>query len=315
MLAMHVFAQILSCYPDDMSTESMDPRFASLDLWPLDEAVRAIWDGQLAAVASLEVATGIVAEAATAAAERLHRSEGRLVYVGAGTSGRVAAQDGIELVPTFDWPEERLLYLIAGGEKALLRAVEGAEDDEQAARDAVRDNVIGPSDVMIAIAASGSTPFTCAALEAARAQGVLGIAIANNQGGRLLENADFAILADTGAEVLAGSTRMKAGTAQKAAVTMLSTAIMLALGRVYHGRMVAMRATNEKLRRRAVEMVAALTADDAELAKNALEKAGYDVRIAVLVANGMSADEARNNLDRHRGQLGPALAELGQGER
>lgn len=199
-----------------MSTESFDSQFENIDAWPLEDAVAAMWEGQARAVACLEGARPIIAAAAQAAAERLAGDKGRLIYVGAGTSGRIGVQDGVELVPTFDWDEARLHYCLAGGMAAMMRAVEGAEDDEAAAVKAVDEAALKPEDVVIAIAASGRTPFTCAALEAAKKQGALTIAIANNAPSRLLEMADFAIHANTGAEVIAGSTRMGAGTAQKA---------------------------------------------------------------------------------------------------
>lgn len=294
-----------------MSTESADPRFLDLDQWPLADAVRAMWEGQMAAVAALSGATGAIAEAAAAAAVRLRSGEGRLVYAGAGTSGRIAVQDGVELSPTFGWPETRLAYLMAGGPRALTDAVEGAEDDEDAARAAIAAENVGPADIVIGVAASGRTPFTCAAIEAGRARGALTIGIANNPDTRLLGAAVHAILADTGSEVLAGSTRMKAGTAQKATLNLFSTATMLALGLVHRGRMVAMRPTNAKLRVRAREMVAELAGVSPEAAQAALDAARDDIRRAVLVASGLGAEDAATLLDRHGGSLRLALADAG----
>ncbi|PEQ14340.1 N-acetylmuramic acid 6-phosphate etherase [Novosphingobium sp. PC22D] len=292
-----------------MTTEAADERYRDLDRWPLDQAVQAMWEGQMAAVAALASASGVLAEAAAAAASRL-RAGGRLVYVGAGTSGRIAIQDGVELTPTFDWPEDRLVFLMAGGDKAVTGAVEGAEDDREAARAAIAGADVGPSDVVIGVAASGRTPFTCAALEAAREAGALTVAMANNSGAPLLALGDHAVLLDTGAEVLAGSTRMKAGTAQKAALNLFSTATMLALGRVYEGRMVAMRPTNAKLRVRANAMVARFAGVDAVSAEAALAASGNDIRRAVLVARGLAPAEAASLLEAHGGQLRGALEAL-----
>lgn len=293
-----------------MPTESVDPRHADLETRPLDQAVAAMWEGQRAAIAALADRHGAIAGAAQAAAARLRRDGGRLAYAGAGTSGRIAVQDGVELVPTFGWDRARLVYLMAGGAKALTGAVEGAEDSEDAGRAAVAAEKIGPGDVLIALAASGRTPFTCAALEAARAAGALTIAIANNPGTRLLAGADHAILADTGAEVIAGSTRMQAGTAQRAALTMLSSAMMIALGRVHRGRMVAMRPTNVKLDQRAVAMVAELAGVDETRARAALAGTGGAIAAAVLAARGLAADDAAERLGRHGGSLAGALAEF-----
>ncbi len=292
------------------TTEGVDPRMATLDAWPAPQVLQTLWEGQLAAVASLGPALPALSAAATAATARLRTSSsGRIVYVGAGTSARLGAGDGAELAPTFDWPEERVLLLPAGGPDALLRAVEGAEDDEAAARDAVAAGRIGPSDVVIGLAASGSTPFTVAAIREARARSALTIGLANAPGGTLLGTAEHGILLDTGAEPVAGSTRMKAGTGQKIALNLLSTAIMVGLGRVFEGRMVEMRPRNAKLRRRAARIVADLAAIEPERALSLLDAAGGRIKLAVLLARGRSPSEAAASLDRAGGVLRLALAE------
>ena len=284
-------------------TESADPRFAEIDRWPTDRAVAAMIDGQRAAVAALDGLAPAIAAAAEAAAARLGRA-GRIAYAGAGTSARLAVQDGVELTPTYGWPEERLAYLIAGGLPALTRGIEGAEDDADAARRAVAEQGIGPGDVLIGVAASGRTPYTVAAVEAARDAGALTIAIASNAGTPLLAVAAHPLPVDTGAEVIAGSTRMKAGTAHKAALNILSTAIMLRLGRVHRGRMVAMRISNAKLLARAQAMVAELAGVDDDTARGALDAAERDIRVAVLVARGIPPDEAHRRLSDAGGDLG-----------
>ena len=291
-----------------MSTETPDPRFADVERWPTISAVEAMLEGQLAAIAALKGQTDSIATAADAAATRL-RKGGRIVYVGAGTSGRLAVQDGIELVPTYNWPPERLVFLLAGGTEAMTRSVEGAEDDASKARAEVLAASVGPDDVLISVAASGRTPYAVAALEAARENGALTIAIANNPSTPLLSAADHAIVADTGSEIVAGSTRMKAGTAQKAALNILSTAIMLRCGLVHRGLMVNMRASNEKLRHRALCMVATLAETDEDRAADALARADNDLRRAVLIARGFSPQDAADRLARAGGDLGEALAE------
>jgi N-acetylmuramic acid 6-phosphate etherase len=291
-----------------MSTETPDPRFADVERWPTISAVEAMLEGQLAAIAALKGQTDSIATAADAAATRL-RKGGRIVYVGAGTSGRLAVQDGIELVPTYNWPPERLVFLLAGGTEAMTRSVEGAEDDASKARAEVLAASVGPDDVLISVAASGRTPYAVAALEAARENGALTIAIANNPSTPLLSAADHAIVADTGSEIVAGSTRMKAGTAQKAALNILSTAIMLRCGLVHRGLMVNMRASNEKLRHRARRMVATLAETDEDRAADALARADNDLRRAVLIARGFSPQDAADRLARAAGDLGEALAE------
>jgi N-acetylmuramic acid 6-phosphate etherase len=290
-------------------TEQLDPRFADIDTWPTVSAVNAMLDGQVAAIASIKGQTGTIADAADAAADRL-KVGGRIAYAGAGTSGRVAIQDGVELGPTFGWPETRLVYLMAGGMEALAHSAEGAEDDGDAARAAVLAHGIGANDVLIGVAASGRTPFTIAAIETAGAAGALTIGIANNPDSALLAAADHGVLADTGSELIAGSTRMKAGTAQKAVLNLLSTAIMLRLGRVYRGLMVDMVISNEKLLHRAHGIVRALTNCSDSVAIAAVEAAHHNIKAAILIALGQSAEDAAALLDRHDGTLRDAIDAL-----
>ncbi len=271
--------------------------------------MESLWEGQLAAVAAVGPAVGAIAAAVSAALPRL-RAGGRLVYAGAGSSGRLGAQDGAELEPTFDWPRNRLVLLPAGGLTALTQAVENAEDDTDAALVDLAAHDIGAQDVVIAIAASGGTPFTVALMREARCRGALTIGLANSPGARLLDAAEHPILVATGAEPIAGSTRLKAGTAQKVVLNLLSTAMMTGLGRVHAGRMVDMQARNAKLRRRAVAMVSELAGCDLEPAAAALAVTGQRVKPAILVARGLSSAEALDVLARHDGNLRRALASL-----
>lgn len=288
------------------STESLNPRFADIDRWPTAEAVEAMLEGQMSAIASIKSQTQLIAAAAEAAAARLQRG-GRLVYVGAGTSGRVAVQDGVELGPTFGWPAERLLYLMAGGIDALVHSAEGAEDDADDARSRIREADINADDVVIGVAASGRTPFTIAAVTVAKEAGALTIAIANNAGTGLLHAADHGLLAATGSEAIAGSTRMKAGTAQKAILNLLSTAIMLRLGRVYRGLMVDMVISNEKLLNRAFGIVSTLSNCSEDVAIKAVHLAGNDIKTAVLIALGKDPADAAALLREHGGILRDAV--------
>ncbi|MBS0562699.1 MAG: N-acetylmuramic acid 6-phosphate etherase [Proteobacteria bacterium] len=281
-------------------TERNDPRFADLDAWDSATIMAALWEGQMRAVAALGPALGDLARAVDAAVPRL-RAGGVLAYAGAGTSGRIAMQDASELKPTFDWPEDRVAVFMAGGERAFMHAVEGAEDREDEAERAVAH--LGANDVLIGLAASGTTPFTLAAIRAARRQGSLTVGIACSAGTPLLEAPEIGILLATGPEAIAGSTRMKAGTAQKAALNLFSTAVMVRLGRVYRGRMVDMNARNAKLERRAERMLAELADATPEAARAALAQAGGKVKLAVLVLDGLAPDEARALLDRHGGNL------------
>ena len=290
-------------------TERADPRYLEIDAWPTAEVLEAMLEGQMAAAAAVRPALTAIAGAVDAAAARLGVS-GRLVYAGAGTSGRVAVQDGAELPPTFNWPLERLVFAMAGGDAALIRSVEGAEDDAGAGTRRMDEAGVGASDVVIGVAASGTTPFTIAAVARARALGALTIGIANNAGALLLAAAEHPILVETGAEAIAGSTRMKAGTAQKIVLNMISTGIMIRLGRVYRGRMVNMRASNAKLHKRAVAMVMDLAGCDAARAQAALAEGAGDLKLAVLVASGMAADAARKMFVENGGNLRGAIEVL-----
>ncbi len=271
--------------------------------------MESLWEGQLAAVAAVGPAVGAIAAAVSAALPRL-RAGGRLVYAGAGSSGRLGAQDGAELEPTFDWPRDRLVLLPAGGPTALSQAVENAEDDTDAALADLEAHGVGAQDVVIAIAASGGTPFTVALMREARRRGALTIGVANSPGAPLLDAAEHPVLVATGAEPIAGSTRLKAGTAQKVVLNLLSTAMMTGLGRVHAGRMVDMQARNAKLRLRAVAMVGELAGCDPEPAATALAATGQRVKPAILVARGLSPAQALDVLARHEGNLRRALASL-----
>jgi len=176
--------------------------------------------------------------------------KGRLIYVGAGTSGRIGVQDGVELLPTFSWPKSRLDYIIAGGKAALLNSIENAEDDILEATKIVLTKSINSDDVIIGLAASGNTPFTCKVLEEANKKNALTVAISNNPSGKLLEFGKCQIILDTKEELIAGSTRLKAGTAQKICLNIISSLVMVKMGRVKNGKMSYMLPTNQKLRDR-----------------------------------------------------------------
>src|SRR6516162_2413793 len=283
-----------------MATEDVDPRFADLDAWTLGSAMEAMWEGQLAAVAAIGHALPEIT-AATSAAHQALGERGRLVYVGAGTSARVAVQDGAELMPTFAWPLERLHFVIAGGESAFTTSVEGAEDDVADAIKQIDAARLSTHDVVIAVAASGTTPFTVAALQRAGEHRAVTIGIANNPGTALLASASHPVLVETGRELIAGSTRMKAGTAQKVVLNLISTGIMLRLGCVYRGMMVSMPPTNAKLKRRAEVMVANISGCSEAKAADALEETQGDIKVAALVALGYDKAEAESILASRQG--------------
>jgi N-acetylmuramic acid 6-phosphate etherase len=292
-----------------MATEEVDPRFADLDAWSLASAMEAMWEGQLAAVAAIGHALPAMTVATEAASAALGL-RGRIVYVGAGTSGRVAVQDGAELTPTFAWPNERVRFIVAGGDSAFVTSIEGAEDDVNDAVAQIDEVQLTPHDVVIAVAASGTTPFTVAALEYAGSFGSVTIGVANNPDTALLASARFPILIETGRELIAGSTRMKAGTAQKIALNLISSGIMLRLGRVYRGMMVNMQPTNAKLKRRAETMVAEIAHCDPLLATRSLDEAEGDIKTAVLLALGVEKADAETILKKCDGNLRRVFTEL-----
>ena len=289
-----------------METERASPRYSDIDLWEPADILHALIESQMAAVAAVRPALAAIERAAGAMEARL-RGDGRLIYVGAGTSGRLAVQDGAELIPTFNWPQDRLLLLMAGGKDALLRSAEGAEDEVDRAVRLMQQHRIGTADVTIAVAASGTTPFTLACMREAKRHGALAIGIANNRSTPLLDEADCPIWLDTGAEPIAGSTRMKAGTAQRVALNLLSTLVMIRLGRVHQGLMVDMQAINAKLIERSENILRRLTGRGAGEVHEALADAGGNIKIAMLVLHGCSKDQAERLLERAGGRLRTAL--------
>lgn len=278
-----------------MSTEARHPATRELDAWPVGRVLEAVVSGQERATEALREALPALERAADGIAERLQQG-GRLVYAGAGTSGRLALQDAAELPPTFGF--DRTLVLLAGGADAGGRAREGAEDDAAAARREVNESQIGPQDALIGLAASGATPYTLAALRHARERGAFTVAVANAPGAPLLAAAHVGVLLDTGPEVLTGSTRMAAGTAQKGALNALSTAVLVRLGGAYENLMVGMRPVNEKLRRRAIHIVREATGADEATAAAALHATANRIRDAIVVIRtGIAPDEARSMLE------------------
>ena len=292
-----------------MNTELIDPTFEHVDQWTTIEAVEAMLKGQQDALAAIKSQTALIAEAAEAAAERL-ASNGRLIYVGAGTSGRIAVQDGVELLPTYGWPGHRLVYLMAGGISALVESAEGAEDNFTEGENQAELNNFGQSDVVIGVTASGSTPFTCAAVKAARKKGALTISLSNNANSRITGLSDFGICVETGSEIVAGSTRMKAGTAQKAILNILSTSIMMQRGLVYKGLMVNMRISNAKLLARGQAIISSLANVGHSEAARILEETDKEISPAVLMALGATKSEAMRLMSLHKGNLGKAIATM-----
>jgi N-acetylmuramic acid 6-phosphate etherase len=290
-------------------TEQPHAGHEHLDEYGIPELVNALAEDQAAAARAVQAASADIARAVEAAVPRLEHG-GRIIYVGAGTSGRLGVLDSVELFPTFSWPRDRALSLIAGGPSALLEAVEGAEDDrEQGGRDVTALHPT-PQDVVLLLAASGATPYTLGALAAARAAGALTIGIANNPDSPLAEAAEVGITLDTGPEVISGSTRLKAGTAQKITLNTFSSAVMVRLHKVFGNLMVDVRPTNAKLVRRAIRLVALAAGADETRAKQAFEACGSQVKPAIVsLLKAIGPDEARQRLSAARGSVRAAIKE------
>ena len=267
----------------------------------LHAADRAVFDALAAALPS-------IARAADAIAQRLEAG-GRWFYAGAGTSGRLGMLDAAELPPTFGTDPSLVVALVAGGRAAMFEAVEGAEDDAGAgARDLAAAGVTR-KDVVVGIAASGSTPYVAGALEEAKEAGALTVAVVCRPGAALEKRADILILLETGTEVLAESSRLKAGTAEKIALNMLSTAVMAKRGLVYRDEMVAMRPTNEKLRKRAIRIVRDIAGTSEENAEEFLKRVNWHLPSALIAAKWkLDASAAALHLSKQKNNVAAALS-------
>jgi N-acetylmuramic acid 6-phosphate etherase len=292
---------------DRPATESPNPRSETLDTMSALEIVTLMNEEDASVPAAIAPALPAIADFVEATAERL-RAGGRLFYAGAGTSGRLAVIDAVECVPTFSVSPALVTPIMAGGEAAITRSVEGAEDDTAQARRDVAAAGVGAADALAGVAASGTTPYVVAAIEEARRRGAVTAGIANNADTAVARVADHRITAVTGPEVLTGSTRLKAGTAQKLILNMISTAAMIRLGKVYGNRMVDVSVSNAKLRGRAEGIVADLVGCDREAAAGLLDAADGEVKTAVLMGlAGLEADAARARLEAAGGYLRTAL--------
>ena len=288
-------------------TEAPNPRTAAIDTLSSLEIVALINDEDARVAGAVREQLSQVARAVDAIVERL-RCGGRMFYFGAGTSGRLGVLDASEMPPTFSVPPDLIQGWIAGGDSALRRSSEAAEDDAAAGAQAARDAGVGSADVVVGIAASGTTPWVLGALGEARARGAVTIALTCDPGAPLARAAEIAIAPVVGPEVIAGSSRMKAGTAQKMVLNMLSTATMIRLGKVYGNLMVDVQPTNAKLRRRAVRILQQAAGVGSEAARAALKETDYEVKPAlVMLLSGVDADEARRRLDKADGLVRHAV--------
>jgi len=294
---------------DTLTTESADPRFAAIDRLDIAELATLMNETDHDVPAAVRAALPQIIPALEAAAERM-QAGGRLIYVGAGTPGRIGVLDASECPPTFSSPPEQVFAIMAGGPAALVDAVEGAEDDAEAGAAAIESAAVGPLDTVIGIASSGRTPFVIGAVRQARARGALGIGLSCNPGTQLSAGAEHGIEVVVGPEFISGSTRLKAGSAQKMVLNMFSTIVMVRLGKTYGNLMVDVHASNDKLRERAVRIVRTITGASRQLALDALEGSGYSVKVAAaMIGRGMDVATARRALVAADGRLRAVLEE------
>jgi N-acetylmuramic acid 6-phosphate etherase len=292
-----------------LTTEAPHPRAARLDTLGPQEIADLMLTEEAKAVKAARDRADQIGAAAQLCADRL-AAGGRLVYVGAGTSGRLGTLDAVECVPTFGVPPSRLVAIVAGGPAALTKSVEGAEDNVREADQRMRRAAVGPADAVIGVAASGVTPFVRAALEYARFRRAATIFI-TCAGPPAETAADVVVALETGPEVIAGSTRLKAGTATKVVLNAISTAAFVLLGKTYAGLMVDVRPTNAKLWARAIRIVRALSGLDEAAARKLIEKAGGRAKVALVMHHaGVTAARARELLVERKGSLRAIVGDL-----
>lgn len=292
-----------------MTTETVDPRFDGIDRMTVAELAATMNEADATVPLAVGRALPSIVPAIEAVSDRMAQG-GRLVYVGAGTPGRIAILDASECPPTFSTPPELVFAIMAGGAEAMVTPTEGAEDDAEAGRAAVDAARIGPGDSVVGIASSGRTPFVVAALVRARERGALTVGLSCNEGTPLSAVVEHPIEIGVGPEIITGSTRLKAGTAQKLVLNMFSTIAMVRQGKTYGNLMVDLKPTNRKLRERAARMVARIGGTDLDSARHALESTDYDVKVAAVILRlGLDIESARRRLDAAGGRLRAALGE------
>lgn len=291
-------------------TEERNPASVRIDEKPVDEVLRVINAEDQRVPAAVADQLPLIAEAVEAVAGCILRG-GRVFFLGAGTSGRLGVVEAAEMPPTFSVPPRSFQAIIAGGREAIFRSVEEAEDDESAGAEALARHGLSKQDVLVALSASGRTPFVIGALRTARSSGIKTVFITCNPDAQARGLSNIPIVIDVGPEVVAGSTRLKAGTAQKLVLNTLTTAAMIRLGNVFDGYMVGVRPRSRKLKERATGIVSSIAGVGRETAADALGRARGDVKVAVIIARtGASPGESVRILKKTGGSLRKALKEM-----
>ena len=290
-----------------LTTEQLNPNSNNLDTLTTSELINVINREDAKVHEAVACVSPKIAEFVDVLVANMRRG-GRLIYLGAGTSGRLGVLDAVECPPTFSTPDSLVVGLIAGGERAMYKAVEGAEDSEECGRRELASLDLSPTDTVVGVAASGRTPYVMGALAYARCEGVTTAAVCCNLSTPVGELADFPIEVDVGPEILTGSTRMKAGTAQKMILNMISTAAMVKLGKTFRNLMVDVKATNAKLKARGVRIITMATGASVETAQRLLQEADGDVKTAILIHHGHTKRRAQELLKLNNGVLSACLA-------
>lgn len=286
-----------------ISTERRNPRTKDIDRLPTLEMLRVINEEDALVAPAVADQLPQISKAVDGIVDRI-KAGGRLIYIGAGTSGRLGVLDASECPPTFNAPPELVVGLIAGGDHALRHAVEHVEDSPDAGAEALKEIDVSPNDTVVGIAASGRTPFVLGAIDYAKSTGALTIGICNSADAALSDAVDIPIAVIVGPEVITGSTRMKSGTAQKLVLNMLSTGAMIMLGKTYGNLMVDVQPTNEKLKVRAVRIVAEATGLEDTAARQALNAANGDVKVAIVsTLTGLDPAAAKNRIEEADGRI------------
>lgn len=288
-----------------VKTEERNIDFENIEKWDNASILKGMLISQEAAILAVEKASKSIENAISLAEETLKNDKSKIIYVGAGTSGRIGILDGVELIPTFGWPEERVDFCFSGVE--VKKTSEGSEDDKELADKHFKNTKIKKGDVVLCLAASGSTIYTKTIIKKSKEVGAITISFSNNIKSSLSQYSDVSIFLNTGAEFLAGSTRLSAGTSQKIALNMFSTCLMIRLNRVYKGFMVEMKATNIKLKLRAEKILSDITNCNLQKARKVLEENNYNIKLSLMIINKFPKDKALKVLNECNGNLHKAL--------
>jgi N-acetylmuramic acid 6-phosphate etherase len=296
-----------------MSTERRNPRSVDIDLFPTERILKIINAEDATVAGAVAAAIPDIAKVVEAAVQSI-KAGGRIFYVGAGTSGRLAATDAIECPPTFSTPPEWVQAVVAGGSKAFMQPIEGSEDEKEKAATDLKSRKLTKDDLVIGIAASGNTPYTLAALEFAKSKSAKTVAMVSAENSPMSKTADITIYTPVGPEVITGSTRLKAGTAQKLVLNMISTAVMIRLGMTYGNWMINVNMTNRKLRERGTHMLQEILGVKPDEAARLAEASGGKLKVAVIMgATGCDRKEAEKRLAESGGNLRKVLGHMSSG--